>query len=889
MKWIVKFFKNHYWVLLLIVVFISYGQLLLMSPWQDDHTLFFKLQHLSEPAGYFGTGPIGVGPYKYIITPFIPIYYIFGLNPIYYYFLALATYFAATYVIFKVFSEVFNEKAGRVAGLLFAAGYISSDSFIRLFNSVVTSASVIFVSLFILFYWRFYKTERFKWYILAVILFFCATEFVRTRTHYLIALPIAFEMIFFLSASFKKNLFRSLFRLIPFVYIFYYYFVRVTDARAGGVKDFVLSLVHGDFSVSYGFLSSLTNLIVPDWISRSLVGSIDLRILKIGIIATVTILAYKLTKRKVAVLIIFLSSVWFWVSKTIFLSPLLNLGQRDFICPLIGGIILISSLGPLSLLKKDMRRLYLFFWLWILINLAAYSAYNPSLVHNSVHRYLTHSFLPFIGVLTIGAFAAFKKKQTVTMVVLIGIVVWGGGNLLNSFLYQRNIILTRSIPVKQFYDQLKTHLPRLQRGDIVYFDVAKDARGYFGDAFSVASMPEETAIAWRYGIDRYDIRRVIEFGSLTKLIREGSFTDKDKNIIPLNKIYTFFYSAGGLVDTTNDTEKLLLNGGKKEVVFNDTLKTKDELTVSLSRRIESVVPAELEITLKAVAQDPNKLDFPHTRNAQIAKNSVAKKDEYRRLAFAYAKAKDILFSKISVATNSDWKDDLAKNLIDQNPETFWRAHRILWLTQGAILTLDLKEVRQINRFVWVNVWSNSTPTEYDIQTSIDGINWQDAKKISSFKRIDTKDPEVVDFSSREARFVRMIITKTLNSDSPGIAEAWVVLTEFSKLDIKETGDFLTDPFGYVPSIESYKNTLSELGFLGAVQVYWRSNKSDSHETDANHVIKAVYDGVSRQYKIVLPAGGTEIDSLKLVGNQIPGDLTLKGITARPLSIKEVSK
>ncbi|MFH1407553.1 MAG: discoidin domain-containing protein [Patescibacteria group bacterium] len=896
---------NKYFIaVLLLLVIVSYGQLVFMQTWEDDNALFFKLANIEGPAGYLGAGALGQGVYKYTATPYIPIYALFGNNAAAYFVLAIIFYFLATLSIYKTFSEILGKRAGKIAGFLYGTGYIASDSFIRLFNTIVTSFSVITMSFFTLFYWRFSKDKKLRWYLLALSIFFLATEFSRARTHYLIVIVVVFEFLFFLK---KKQLFlsirNSLLRLMPFAYIFYRYFVVGADSRSGKLKEFFYALQRGEFYKLYGWFSSITNVVLPSWFTDPLFNlqSILTKLLSISFpyVRLIVLLSFVFSvylllkgrkKRKIWTLaFLAILIVWIFISKQIFVSPALNIGEREIFIAFLGGVILLIGLVVSFIIPVKYRTLYIFFGFWLLVNIGVYSAYNPTMSHNSIHRYLAHSFFALVAILSIFSASLSDKRNKLSKFVLFSIIFWGLGNLVSGVIYQKNIVETRSNPPKYFYKSLKSYLPEIKRGDVIYFDVAQNAQRYFRDAFSVAQMPEETAIAWRYGLDRYDLRRVIKLEDLVTLYREGSFTDKDKKTIPLNKIYTFFYSADGLFDTTEETWDLFENGGREETVFLGKLENKNELIIPLTKSIKSIVPTEIKINLSSTSQYPNELSFPYIMNAQMGRNSIAKTEEYRKLALEYKKTMENIFSRTSVETNSDWQENVYENIIDRNTETFWRAHRILWITQGATLTLDLKKVSQINRFVWVNVWPGSTPTEYIIQISKDGTYWQDVKKVSNFKRIDTKDPQVEDFLPQEARFVRMTITKTLNSDSPGIAEAWVVPIEFSKLDIKETEDFLADPFGYVPDIKSYNNTLSELGFLGTVQVYWRSNKSGSFVTDAKHTIKAVYDGASRQYKIVLPAGGTEIDSLKLVGSQIPGNLTLTGITAKQLSIKEVSK
>jgi len=48
--------KIRFWVILLLLVLVSYGQILFMYVWQDDNALFFKLANIEGRAGYLGMG-----------------------------------------------------------------------------------------------------------------------------------------------------------------------------------------------------------------------------------------------------------------------------------------------------------------------------------------------------------------------------------------------------------------------------------------------------------------------------------------------------------------------------------------------------------------------------------------------------------------------------------------------------------------------------------------------------------------------------------------------------------------------------------------------------------------------------------------------------------------
>ena len=98
--------------------------------------------------------------------------------------------------------------------------------------------------------------------------YFLAIELARARTHYLIAPIILFEILFLALHKKIKYFYQSALRLLPFLFIFYKYFIQNGDKRSQEVLVFIKALVRGDFSILYGYFASLSNIFVPDWITK---------------------------------------------------------------------------------------------------------------------------------------------------------------------------------------------------------------------------------------------------------------------------------------------------------------------------------------------------------------------------------------------------------------------------------------------------------------------------------------------------------------------------------------------------------------------------------------------------------------------------------------------
>mgnify|MGYP001584749069 CR=1 FL=1 len=201
----------------------------------------------------------------------------------------------------------------------------------------------------------------------------------------------------------------------------------------------------------------------------------------------------------------------------------------------------------------------------------------------------------------------------------------------------------------------------------------------------------------------------------------------------------------------------------------------------------------------------------------------------------------------------------------------------------------MKNTEEINRLVWINAFGDNTPTRYSISFSLDGTDWKEVKNISSLNRIDVKDPQIVEFESQKAHFVKMTFFESLNKDSPGISEVWAVPTRFVQLDINDVEKFLEAPFDYIPDLASFRETLQGVNFRGDIKIAWQNDKNNGWINQTNSKINVIYDGRERSYKLTIPAGGTKMTKIKLFAMQIPGQVILKKAGIKYLTLEEMAK
>lgn len=875
----IRFLLDRYFpVILVLVVFVSYGQTLGMGVWEDDNALFFKLAHIQEAAGFLGDGPLGQGPYKYTATLYFPVYYLFGYNTFFYFAYALIFYILATFVIYKTFSYILGKSGGKIAGFLFACGFIASEGLIRLFNSVITSLSIMLISGLLYFYWKFLKEKKNIWYFFALVIFTASMELASARTHYLVSVVILFELIFFAFQKPIRSIGYSLIRLIPFLLLFYKFFVISGDSRNLLIKDYINHILNGNFYVLYGLIGTFTNIIIPGWMLTFLNNIQSKIILTTGVgfpFAKYFLLTFSLIllwfffrkhNFKLFLMPFYISILvgWVFLSKKLFVNPILNLDETQLLTVTLGGILLVLfSIIPLFL-TKEKRKISIFLFCWVIVNILAYSIYNSGYAYPAENRYLAHSLFALVGIMGL-FFVSVKGNTPASKVTLVLILLWGFGNLISSVFYQHNILITRSFPAKLMYQELMSFVSKVGKGDVFYFDVADEAKSQFKDAVSVAQMPETTSLAWRYGVDRYDISKFEDFEQFaTYLTKE---TD-------LSHIHSFFYSKGGLVDTSEMMRMFLTKGTSlneiKPIKTHIAGQVANELVFNFPEPLVSIYPMNLFFIIRAQLPDMKLLKYPFYADPLNNNPDESLKD----IMFAYQKNKELLLKDASFSVSSQWQNNTVSNLQDKDISTVWQPDRILWKARDESITVDLKNPQEIDRLVWVNGFSDQTPVKYKIEVSDDRLSWLSIKEVSEVKRKE-RSLQIENLPVVKTRFIRMTITDTLKGDAPAIAEIWPVPHIFSGLDIIEAEEFLSQPFNYVLNQEDFERTLSQLNFRGNVSVYWKTDKSNNWQTNFNAKIHPIYDGVTREYKLEVPASGIKLSSLKLSNVSIPGNLELQ--------------
>lgn len=756
----IKFFKNKF-SLILLVCLIAYFQTLFMYFWNDDNAVIFKLQHLNEGMGNLGSGIFGFdSPYRMVIFSLIPIYYLFGINPLAFFAYGLFFYFLAAIMIYFFAKSFFNEeKLALLTSLVFSSGLAGAESLWRVYNSVHTSITIIYILLFIIFYNNFIAgknlARKIIYYFLALGFFYLAIQWGFVRAHGIIFIILAQEILFNFSWRF------SLLRFAPFFYLSYvWYFAPSVNTKHVQLL-FTRLFENYDLDLLLVPLRTLRNALIPD----------------------------------------------------------------IFNIPLIFFIILLFFL-----IIKFKSKIFFFCLVFITSSYLIYFIIYHDLSLNTTHRYLTTA-LPGVSLLIIFILSKILRNNA-KLFLATGILIVVNLSLINWI--QFGILKDRSIPTKDFYSALRREMPVLNKNSIIYFDVKKNTESInlFESFFGVGSMPNSTAIAIHYNLDRYDLFLPQTFEELTSLIKDRNVEKED--------VYTFFYSKkDGLKNNTK--------------IFRESMwgKTKQFSVEDLSRiNYQFASPLRINLELKPNIKQSGENAKKDITNLKIYLNYLESKRHYYNL--------------VSVKSDTHWQNYTIDNVFDQDYRTSWMGSRGVWNdTSKENITLDLGEQRQVGAIKLKFAASDKTPTKYSYFCSNDNLNWHKLKTVYFKPRqhAETK----IDFADASlCRYIKINIEETDKGDSPEIAEVEVIEQGYENLDFELARSYEeilaallnTDKRALV-SDYLYRNGLK-------IDICFITDKYDSFSEEAKSKFchqKYAKLGEVNKFEVTLPQNGTILKEL----------------------------
>jgi hypothetical protein len=899
--------KSSFWVLLIVIlVFISYGQTLQMYFWQDDSALIFKLQNPDGAAGSFGAGLFERGAYRYLIVPFVPFYPIFKLEPFGYFLIGFLTYLMSTAAFFLFSKELFKSKlVGYIATMVFAAGYIGSNTMFRIANSWQTNIGIVSALITFWLYIRYLQTKKAKYYLFSILAYLSAIELVFIRSHSIIFPIILLEVLFALIPFKLKEIPKSVFRLLPFLILFKQWYLQDESFGGPGILNFLKAvLLQGELERLAPLFASLGNVFVPNAFQDKLLNtfsylptvSLNKQVFLINLFgfvvsSTLIYLSYrfKLANKLQFILglgcafLVTLGNNYFFSKDLLWYKDIQSvtsgaIGLHSFLLVFFFGIVLFK-------IHKQISLALILGWVIVATQFFGYYVQYPTVIFSTTHRYFSYSFIGYsiiYGVLLFFAYNLITGKKNKLIYKLFGIIPFVfiiGLNLVLSLNYQRELVVDRSIPSRNFYNNLKTFVPKIEKGSTFYFDVANEGfyQRQFGDFFSVGSMPESTALAIYYGVDRYDINYITDFDELVFKIQNKS--------IDIDKIYTFYYGPKGLINTTDQIKTLLKEGSPYRMIGTSKGVKVSEIEQGDSTLIPAVTvsydllslptytPIQLEI--EATVTPHNFTRFP---TYYINKGEIKEDIDTRRDILLYLNWLKDYFRDIKVTSLSEWKHREVVNVVDNDINTVWQGHRIFWgEKQNEELVLDLGRFEEVSKLVWTSWIVTLAPRDYKIETSIDNKNWEEGIVVTN-KPVGTSGELIEDsFKSRPARYVRMVISKTNSDDSPALADIIVVPTRFSRIPISTTSLYSNNPLVRLLSEEEY-NLLSMPAYnLASMNISWPKNSIN---------LPVVADGRVHNYTVFLKDRDIQIPSLSFSLN-IPANVTIHSLRYKNLSLDEM--
>ncbi|QQS38615.1 discoidin domain-containing protein [Candidatus Woesebacteria bacterium] len=858
--------------LVIIVVLIAYGQTLQMYFWQDDSALIFKLQNPEGAAGSFGEGIIGHGAYKYLVTPFVPFFPLFGKDPFGYFFIGFITYIIATYFFHRFVRELYGEiKYAYYSTLIFAAGYIGSDIMFRVINSWQTNFGLILAFLTFEQIVKFTKKKKKVHYFLAVFFYWAATEFVFIRSHSLIVPIVVLDALFLVNISKVTSLLKYGIRQIPFLFIFYFRYLTNEGFGGPGLVSLVNELVAGNVEILAPLFANIGNSVFAYPLQEKLLTFVLPRIVSdqafvvsgfaFGLFSVFYLLAmcHEATKKKIiGIGILFLGMIL-----NLFLYSLDYLWYRQ-IADIFSGalgiefIVFSFTICIQNIHKnKKLSKVAFFAFIVIVTQVFGYYVQYPSAIWGTTHRYFSYVVIGFaiifVSIIKLGENK--KSKQSfLGKGLLIGILSM---HLYFGFTYQANLVETRSKTTREFYTKLLTYVPDIEKGSGFYFDVSLEPPypQRFYDFFSVGSMPESTALAMYYDVDRYDVRHLTDFNETVLYIANGD--------MEIDYLYSYYYGKNGLVDNTYKMRELL-NNGSENTVFTSL---SDVVAIPL-------VPVELKLTISAAKGIP-------PTNYKPIKYSLKEK----LLILEYLKARNDYYAEVVSNSLSDWRFREVGYAVDKNITTTWQGHRIYWNEKGhEELIVDLGKVKKIGSVIWTNWKTSLAPVTYSIETSVDRKNWSVRKSVVNGPERKNVEQIVEKFAATDARYVRMVISKTQTDDSPSLLEFEVVEDRFNSISFAQAHTYYDDPLSLASNKNEWDILYEQAEPISFATISWKTDKGDIDKQSSSFPI--VIDGKYHTYKIVIPAGGTSVDRFNIKFS-IPISFEISNISVRSLSLNEL--
>lgn len=806
-----KLFKRFTpFILIAIVVLFSLGKTLQYYFYTDDYALLYYIQH-NYSYGW---------PYAYITAFFTPFYKFFGLWTEAYFALGIFTFFIASlgvYFFIKVLTK--NKLVAFFSSLIFATGYIGIDQFTMMSVSSINNLNIINVSLTLILFILWLDKRKLKFYLATIFMFWVSTSAFPFRAFPLLLFLPTIELILSFKLGKPSVILKKLaligIRFMPFLLIAY-----SNGIFSYGVKENA-SLDVNQFSI----LKAILNLITPE----------------------------------------FLKEIFAILGRFIFLNPqgpYFQIGLLFFLTSLFIGFYFCFS--KYSRLGKSLL-IVLFMttqgYIGNMILLPDFDSNGP------VNRYLTIAFIGYSSIFPIFTFLLVKRLAFLTKInrltILVPFLIIPLVTIMSisSRKYEENILRERSVPAREFFNQLKSLVPKLSAKSIFYFDVS-DVYPFpsrYGSVVLGAVMPKEVVLASYYGVDINSIKIIDKFNEFIRFVK-----NKDSK----TNFYTFYYDREGLSKTNDELFLLLQNGRSEQIDLNKIIYSTNNLIPRIDipvKNFSSLTPSKIELQLSIKPVSDSEFSFPFYNSIN---NKKEVKDFYekildRSIFFDYLLSRKRYYDKVKVEVSSSHVagNNPGELLIDDDKETSWLSDESAWqIGIRPWIKIDFGEERKISRLTWIKL-SNRVMSDYQISVSSDGISWQEVKARHIFDY--NKERVIEEFSSVIARFIMIKVNKTLNNFTPGLSEIEAIDYNYKDIDIAKALRIKDNPFEYIKDAKDLEKTYDYLSHNAVLNFLTKTNKDENITNSYLLKVPIVLDGQYQNYQLYLPPRGTNLEKIMI--------------------------
>lgn len=802
--------------LIVIVLFISLGRTLNYFFYADDFAMLYHVQN------NFGYG----WPYVYIIAFFTPFYKIFGFNPKGYFLLGLFTYFLVSIGIYFFVKLLTKERiTALLSTLVFATGYIALDQFTQTSVTSINNINNLLILVTLIFFLLWVDKKKVKFYFLTLIFYWASSAFAPFRAFALILFLPIIEVILSpgrIISNFPKSLLTLFVRYVPFLLISYWYVFLPAGGSSAG--EGILSFFSIDFQKQAFFVLGRI-LVFEEWVKLLGLNPATFRWSSAGLalFSLIVILA---------------------------LSSSFGKRQRQGKALLISiFLIILGYIGYLIAISVE--------------TLSTNGHANRAFTVTSIGYSL---IFPTIAYLVVSSLKFLRKDTIKNLIVVILTLPFIITMIFSARKYEKNIT-NRTLPAERLYSQLKTYVPIISGKNYFYFDRSdrNSAGSLFDSIILGAFMPKETTIATFYeasiGFEPYQFSEdsvvmLNSFEELLEAIKSGKATKEN--------LHTFYYDETGLHSTKDDLF-LLLKTDTGYKIPREIFRVEKEMAttrlIASDLKISSLTPTILNIDLRASRLKTSSFTLPFSdprTNATVDWNSVNKS-----LIFDYLSLRKRYYDGVRIEASFSDKRFPQDLMVDSKLDTVWAYDEGVWLEGGKPwIKIELREQRKIGKLVWGKV-SKRMPSQYEIQTSVDGTTWTEVESKRSQVTLSGLQFAVEEFEPHVAKFIKIDIEDTQASWTPELSEIEVVEEAYLDIDLYLAHLIKDNPFVYIKDEVDLFKSYEYLKQNIKLTVLSKTNKDANIQNNYKVEIPIFLDGVYHNYRITIPSRGTRLEELSL--------------------------